>query len=651
MSGPPSGKVRVRRDEGGHVQGILPFTISEVPSLAPAEPDPEPQPVTPQQGDQTTLLDVAVDRMVGHGPAAHQVWLPPLDVPDTLDDLMGDLTVDPKLGLVSRQWRGLGGLVVPLGTVDRPRQQRRDTLSVNLSGASGHVAVVGGPRSGKSTLLRTIVTSISLTTTPQESQFFVLDFGGGTFAPLSRLPHVAGVGTRSEPDVVRRIMAEVQGVVDRREAYFREQGIDSIETYRSRRSQGRADDGYGDVFLVIDGWSTLRADFDDIELEVQQLSARGLTFGLHIVTGASRWADFRAAMRDVFGTRLELRLGDAMDSEIDRKIAQLVPTGRPGRGLVQSKLHFLGALPRIDGDPDADTVGDGVDDLIGRVVDAWQGPTGPKLRLLPEIIELEAVRDQAKRGAIPERRLLIGINEKELAPVGLDPDTEPHLLVFGDGQSGKSSVLRAYVQEIMRTRTPKEAQLVVVDYRRSMLGEVPDDYLLNYLTSATQATPVLRDLATYLENRIPGEDVTPEQLRNRSWWTGAEVFVVVDDYDLVATQQSSPVAALQPLMAQARDTGLHVAVARRSGGASRALYEPVLQSLRDLAMPGLLLSGSPDEGPLIGNLKPMPGPPGRGRLVTRDRGTETVQIAWADPDALQRLSRWSRRWPSSWSSE
>ncbi len=631
VSGAPSGRARVRRDEGGHVQGILPFTISEVLGQLPVEAEATPEPVT-QQAEQDSLLDVAVDRMVGHGPAAHQVWLPPLDVPDTLDDLMGDLTVDPQLGLVSPQWRGVRGMVVPLGTVDRPREQRRDTLSVDLSGASGHVAVVGGPRSGKSTLLRTIVTSMSLTTTPQESQFFVLDFGGGTFAPLVRLPHVSGVGTRSEPDVVRRIMAEVQGVVDRREAYFREQGIDSIETYRSRRAQGRADDGYGDVFLVIDGWSTLRADFDDIEMEIQQLSTRGLTFGLHIVTAASRWADFRAAMRDVFGTRLELRLGDAMDSEIDRKVAQLVPTGRPGRGLVQSKLHFLGALPRIDGDTTSETVGDGVDDLIARVVEAWRGPTGPKLRLLPEHIALDTVRDQAKRDAMPDTLLLLGINEKELAPVGLDPETEPHLLVFGDGQSGKSGVLRAHVREIMRTRTPKEAQIVVVDYRRSLLGEVPEDYLLNYLTSATQATPVLRDLAAYLENRIPGEDVTPEQLRNRSWWTGAEVFVVVDDYDLVATQQSSPVSALQPLMAQARDTGLHIAIARRSGGASRALYEPVLQSMRDLAMPGLLLSGNPDEGPLIGNLKPLPLPPGRGRLVTRDRGTETVQVAWSDPN-------------------
>ena len=73
------------------------------------------------------------------------------------------------------------------------------------------------------------------------------------------------------------------------EAYFRAHAIDSIETYRTRRAAGRADDGYGDVFLVVDGWSTLRADFDDLEMEIQQLSTRGLTFGLHIVAATSRW--------------------------------------------------------------------------------------------------------------------------------------------------------------------------------------------------------------------------------------------------------------------------------------------------------------------------------------------------------------------------
>jgi S-DNA-T family DNA segregation ATPase FtsK/SpoIIIE len=47
-------------------------------------------------------------------------------------------------------------------------------------------------------------------------------------------------------------------------------------------------------------------------------------------------------------------------------------------------------------------------------------------------------------------------------------------------------------------------------------------------------------------------------------------------------------------------------------------------------MPGIMLSGSPEEGALLGNLRPVPQPPGRGRLITRDRGVETVQLAWSD---------------------
>ena len=629
VSGPPPTRGPARRS-GGTTPSIVPFSVAEV--RLPTQVDlvdepPDPPEAAAQHG---SVLDLAVARMAGRGPEAHRVWLPPLDVPDTLDRLMPDLDEDPGLGLVSPTWRTAGGLVVPLGTVDRPSEQRRDTFTATLSGATGHVAIVGGPRSGKSTLLRTLIASLALTTTPLESQFYVLDFGGGALLPMAGLPHVAGVGTRAEPDVVRRVLAELHTIVDRREAYFRAQRIDSIETYRSRRSAGQADDGYGDVFLVVDGWATLRADFDDVELELQQLASRGLTFGLHLLVGATRWADFRSAMRDVFGTRLELRLGDPMDSEIDRRTAALVPPGRPGRGLVPGRLHHLAALPRIDGRADAESLGDGVDDLVRRVASAWTGPPGPKLRLLPDRVDLDEVRKQAAHRGLPPGQLLVGVDEKELAPVGLQPDLEPHLLVFGDGGSGKSTVLRSYLREVVRTRTPQRAQIVVVDYRRALLGEVPEGQLLLYLTSATQALPALRDLAAYLEGRLPGPDVTPDQLRSRSWWTGAEVFVVVDDYDLVATPQGSPVQPLQPLMAQAHDTGLHVVVARRSGGASRAVYEPVLQSMRDLAMPALLLSGSPDEGPLVGGVRPTPAPPGRGRLVTRDRGVEVVQTAWTE---------------------
>ena len=181
-------------------------------------------------------------------------------------------------------------------------------------------------------------------------QFYILDFGGGTFTGLRDLPHIAGIGTRSESDVVTRIVAEVAGIVDAREQYFRANGVDTIETYRSRRALGEVDDGYGDIFLVVDGWGTIRSDFDELEGELQVLAQRSLTFGVHLVTSATRWMDYRTGVRDVLGTRFELRLGDAMDSEIDRKLAANIPLERPGRGIMQAKYHFLGALPRIDGD-------------------------------------------------------------------------------------------------------------------------------------------------------------------------------------------------------------------------------------------------------------------------------------------------------------
>jgi DNA segregation ATPase FtsK/SpoIIIE, S-DNA-T family len=58
------------------------------------------------------------------------------------------------------------------------------------------------------------------------------------------------------------------------------------------------------------------------------------------------------------------------------------------------------------------------------------------------------------------------------------------------------------------------------------------------------------------------------------------------------------------------------------------MYEPVLQSLRDLAAPGILLSGSPDEGALIGGAKAVQSVPGRAQLITRDRGRQVVHLAF-----------------------
>lgn len=637
---PPPRRFSASRSAGSPAAAIkiLPFTAAPVLALeeAPVESassEPQSLPGDERWADMTEM-DIAVARMAGKGPAAHQVWLPPLEIPDTLDSLMPDLGVDPRRGYISAAWRSHGPLRVPLGVVDLPLEQRRETLEFDLSGANGHMAVLGGPLTGKSTALRSLVMALSLTHTPKEVQFYIIDLGGGTFASFEDAPHVAGVATRDREETLNRMLAEIEGILTDREQYFRANRIDSIDTYRKGRAQGRFDDGYGDVFLIVDGWGVLKSDFDGLDVRIQQLCARALTFGVHLVASAQRWSDFRQQIKDIFGSKLEFRLGDTADTQIGRAAQEAIPEERPGRGIDVNGHHVLVALPRADGNPDPESIGEGVTRTIEAIRSAMPAGPGPKLRLLPTRIGLDEL--VAATDAMPGRGpqpLVLGVEESRLGPLLLHPRKESHLYLFGDSQSGKTNFLRSLSREIMRTNSPKEAQIFLVDLRRSLLGEIPEEYLAGYMTTRDEVESQLSGLVGYLKKRLPGEQVTTDQLRNRSWWTGAEVWVLVDDYDLVATRSGNPVAVLTALMPQAQDLGLHIVVARRMGGASRAAFEPVVQSMQELGSTGILLSGNPDEGAVIGKIKPMRAIPGRAQVISHDGGRLLAQLAWTDPIA------------------
>lgn len=570
-----------------------------------------------------SVMSVMVSQLAELGPPAHQVWLPPLDEPETVDRLYG--------GLAARTGRGFGAdpelpvMSAPIGVVDRPFHQRRDPLVVDLAGAGGNVGVVGGPRSGKSTLLRTLIASLALRHTPAEVQFYALDFSGGTLFSLVDLPHVGAVAGRQDGDVVRRIVSEVSRIVARRERRFRELGVDTMAAYRSLKAAGDAgDDPYGDVFLLVDGIGVLRQEFEDVEAEVVALAGRALTYGVHIVATAYRWLEFRLGVRDLFGTKLELKLGDPMDSEVDRRAAATVPGDRPGRGITSDRMHYLAAIPRIDGRGRVDDLGMGVSELVRRVSSEWTGPAAPRVRLLPKVVEYSELPQGAR-----ERGIAIGIEGQRLEPVVLRPGVDPGALLLGDAESGKTSFLRVVARQVLERWTPAEAKIVVVDYRRTMLGEFDGDGLLGYAAGAAQAADVVAGLVDGFTRRLPGHDVTPEQLRTRSWWHGPEIFVLVDDYDLISPA-ANPLLPLVEFLSQARDIGLHLYVARRAGGANRSLLDPVLGRARELGFPGVVLSAPRDEGSILG-VRPSVLPPGRGTLVHRRYGTVPIQLARLDP--------------------
>ena len=185
-------------------------------------------------------------------------------------------------------------LAAPIGLIDRPFDQRRDPHWVNL--ATSHFVVCGRPQSGKSTVLRTLIAGMALTHTPEQVQFYCLDFGGGTLTGLSDLPHVGSVAPRLEPERLRRTIAEINVLLARREELFTRHRIDSMASFRRMTASGAVpSDGFGDVFLVIDGWGTVRQDYEQLETAIAQITARGLGYGVHVVLSVQRWMEMRPA--------------------------------------------------------------------------------------------------------------------------------------------------------------------------------------------------------------------------------------------------------------------------------------------------------------------------------------------------------------------
>ncbi|HEX2373551.1 MAG TPA: type VII secretion protein EccCb, partial [Actinomycetota bacterium] len=583
-------------------------------------------------------LEGLVDTLGGAGRPAHQVWLPPL---------AADVALDPLLSSVERGW-----LQVPVGVVDRPLEQEQGPLVLDLSGGAGHLAVVGAPRTGKSTLLCALVAALAASHPPDEAQVYVVDLGGGLLHRLRDLPHVGAVCGPREGERVRRLVRELRSLVAERERRFRDLGVDSMASWHALRRAGLDLGGYGEVFLLVDNWGALVRQLPDLEAEVAELAALGLHYGVHLVLASNRWGELRSSLRENLGGRLELRLNDPLESDVSRVAAAGLPE-LPGRGLTPSGLQFQAALP---GEVGA---------ILGRARPGRDGAVAPPLRLLPELVG-EASLPAAGPGA--PAGLPFAVEEHRLELVSLDLfGASPHLLVLGDAACGKSSLLRLLANGLAARHPPDEVALLVVDLRRGLLDLTALPNLVAHATTATTVTQAVDQLRRHLDDRataatLPqpaawapdpvaspalatpggglaavGRSVPPAGPGGVSGdvgttgWVGPRYVVLVDDYDLLPAATGSPLLPLVDLLGLGRELGLHVVLARRVAGAARAAFEPVFQRLRELGGPGLVMSGDPGEGPLVGGLRAAALPPGRGFLVHPRRPPTLVQVAYSPP--------------------
>ncbi|MEV7972097.1 type VII secretion protein EccCa [Cellulomonas sp. NPDC089187] len=554
--------------------------------------------------DGPSLVDEVVRRLRAPDRAVRPVWLSPL--PDRVG-----------LGAVVDQAdRGGAGLSAVIGLVDDPARQAQEPWRLDLTRAGGHVAVIGAPQSGRTTVLRTLASSLALTATPRQVAVYGMDLTGGGLTRIEGFPHVGGVATRAHRERLIRLLEELTGMLRQREQVFRDRGIDSVAQLRTWHAEGRLPElPAAEVVLLVDGYGQLRTDFPELEDPFVSVLQRAASFGIHLVLGLTRWSDVRMAHQSLIGTRIELRLNDPADSSVDRKLSATITPETPGRALLDDKRFGQVALPVLDAVAD-DVIGVELEELAARTAAAWSGPAAAPIRLLPTTVD---------PADLPDR-----FDEPESIPLGLRQDTmdaalweltadEPHLLVLGDTRSGKSTLLRTLAVGLQDRFTADEVTIAVMDVRGQVPEVIGEDYLAAHARSPQQARGLAASIAAELDKRPTRDDRT----RARE----PRIVLLVDDHDVIAAGGVDPLEPLLPYLPSARDLKLHVVLTRPVAGAGRALFGQSLQIVRDTGASTLIMSGERSEGPLVGRVHAERFPAGRGRLVRRGQSPVIVQTA------------------------
>lgn len=254
-------------------------------------------------------------------------------------DLMGFADMAHCLQETRQAWATYGAatkanwLAAPIGLMlgNKPRSL---IFSADHDGVHGMVAGTSG--SGKSELLISLITALSVTYAPTLLNFVLVDFkGGGAFQGLKELPHCVDLVTNLEGSAVNRMFTAITAEIQRRQKLNVDTNTKNIVDYRQQNLHVTREP-YPFLFIIIDEFAEMIAERPEYKAQLESITRVGRAQGVSLILAAQRPSGVTDQMRANIKFRLCLRVETSGESRemLRREAAAYLPS-IPGRGYLQ----------------------------------------------------------------------------------------------------------------------------------------------------------------------------------------------------------------------------------------------------------------------------------------------------------------------------
>lgn len=262
----------------------------------------------PETFDPTVLAETSLQLRLDDERAVYEV--PGLsELPLTLDEAPTDARLIELVKDVGRAAAEAGRVEVPFETIAPASSEdfwsRSATEEIRIplgrSGASRlqdlvlgrgtaqHALIAGKTGSGKSTLLHALITNLACWYSPDEIEFYLVDFKKGvefkTYASHG-LPHARAVAVESDREFGLSVLKGLDDELARRGEMYRDAEVQDLASWRAKHP----DRPMPRVLLVIDEFQELFVTDDQIAQEasllLDRLVRQGRAFGMHVVLGS-----------------------------------------------------------------------------------------------------------------------------------------------------------------------------------------------------------------------------------------------------------------------------------------------------------------------------------------------------------------------------